>query len=110
MSNVKLSPDGAAAADYAVFADGWLQGGQAWGRPVALLRLPDGSMLLSDDQANVVYRITYDAARANGTAAPAPGGQPAAPPPPAPPASAAAFRAMMPRLSTLLAACLLAVL
>jgi len=44
---------------YEVFAQGWLQGSSAWGRPVDLLQLPDGSMLLSDDRANVIYRISY---------------------------------------------------
>lgn len=44
---------------YEVFADGWLQEGNAWGRPVDLEMLPDGSMLVSDDKAGVVYRITY---------------------------------------------------
>ena len=47
------------AISYDVFADGWLQHGKAWGRPVALLVLPDGSVLLSDDRAGAVYRITY---------------------------------------------------
>jgi len=42
-----------------VFAEGWLQGDKAWGRPVDLLVMPDGSMLLSDDMAGVIYRITY---------------------------------------------------
>jgi hypothetical protein len=42
-----------------VFADGWMQNEQAWGRPVALLVLPDGSLLISDDYASVVYRVTY---------------------------------------------------
>ncbi|OPY30193.1 MAG: Glucose / Sorbosone dehydrogenase [Methanocella sp. PtaU1.Bin125] len=42
-----------------VFAEGWLQGDTAWGRPVDLLQMPDGSMLLSDDKAGVIYRITY---------------------------------------------------
>ena len=32
---------------------------QRWGRPVDLEVLPDGSMLVSDDQAGVIYRITY---------------------------------------------------
>ena len=43
------------------FVSGWLNDAtqQAWGRPVALLQLPDGSMLLSDDYAGVIYRITY---------------------------------------------------
>lgn len=43
-----------------VFAEGWLQGGEAWGRPVDLLVMPDGSMLLSDDKAGVIYRIIYE--------------------------------------------------
>jgi len=44
---------------YQSFASGWLQGEQSWGRPAALLILPDGSMLVSDDQAGVIYRISY---------------------------------------------------
>jgi glucose/arabinose dehydrogenase len=32
---------------------------QAWGRPVGLLQLPDGSLLLSDDGGNRVWRISY---------------------------------------------------
>jgi glucose/arabinose dehydrogenase len=44
---------------YEPFVQGWLQGSrQAWGRPVDLLELPDGSLLVSDDRANVLYRIT----------------------------------------------------
>ena len=42
-----------------VFASGWLRRGRAWGRPVDLMTLPDGSLLLSDDKADVVYRISY---------------------------------------------------
>ena len=30
-----------------------------WGRPVYMLQLPDGSMLLSDEQMGAIYRITY---------------------------------------------------
>ena len=44
---------------YETFIDGWLDGDKAWGRPVDLLELADGSMLLSDDLAGVVYRISY---------------------------------------------------
>ena len=44
-----------------VFAEGWLEGQENWGRPVDLETLADGSLLLSDDQAGVVYRITYSA-------------------------------------------------
>ena len=44
-----------------VFATGWLdeESQKAWGRPVDVLILPDGSMLVSDDTANVIYRISY---------------------------------------------------
>lgn len=51
--------DGDKVVGYEKFADGWLQGRQAWGRPVDLLVLPDGSLLVSDDTASVIYRITY---------------------------------------------------
>jgi glucose/arabinose dehydrogenase len=47
---------------YEPFAEGWLGGAdgrQRWGRPADLEVLPDGSMLVSDDQAGVIYRITY---------------------------------------------------
>jgi glucose/arabinose dehydrogenase len=44
---------------YETFIEGWLEGQSNWGRPVDMLVLPDGSMLLSDDQADVIYRITY---------------------------------------------------
>ncbi|WP_395059805.1 PQQ-dependent sugar dehydrogenase [Polaromonas sp.] len=30
-----------------------------WGRPVYMLQLPDGSLLLSDEQLGAIYRITY---------------------------------------------------
>ncbi len=55
---------------YEPFATGWLQGEQSWGRPVDLLVLPDGSMLVSDDQAGVIYRISYAPAAAGLGAAP----------------------------------------
>ncbi|HXS37489.1 MAG TPA: PQQ-dependent sugar dehydrogenase [Flavipsychrobacter sp.] len=45
---------------YTVFAQGWLQNGKPWGRPVSLLQLKDGSLLVSDDFGNKVYRITYN--------------------------------------------------
>ena len=49
------------AAGYETFASGWLDDGTqtAWGRPVDVLLLADGSMLVSDDVAGVIYRITY---------------------------------------------------
>ncbi len=42
-----------------VFADGWLANGATHGRPVDIAELGDGSLLVSDDFANVVYRISY---------------------------------------------------
>jgi glucose/arabinose dehydrogenase len=45
---------------YGVFAQGWLQGQGVTGRPVDLLVLPDGSMLVSDDHAGKIYRIYYE--------------------------------------------------
>ncbi|HEX7613985.1 MAG TPA: PQQ-dependent sugar dehydrogenase [Thermoanaerobaculia bacterium] len=42
-----------------VFAEGWLQGEKAWGRPVDVLVRPDGSLLVSDDQAGAIYRISF---------------------------------------------------
>lgn len=44
-----------------VFADGWLdpETHQFRGRPVDVAPLPDGSLLVSDDFAGAIYRITY---------------------------------------------------
>lgn len=53
--------DGDEATDYRPFATGWLDGEQAWGRPVDVLQLPDGALLVTDDHAGVIYRITYAA-------------------------------------------------
>jgi glucose/arabinose dehydrogenase len=47
------------AVSYEVFAEGWLQGRRAWGRPVDLLVMPDGALLVSDDSAGAIYRISY---------------------------------------------------
>ena len=55
---------------YEVFAEGWMENERAWGRPVDLLVMPDGSLLISDDQAGVVYRVTYAAPLAIAARAP----------------------------------------
>ena len=47
------------AASYQPFAQGWLQGNDAWGRPVDVIVAPDGALLVSDDRAGIVYRIDY---------------------------------------------------
>ena len=54
--------EGGKATGYETFAEGWLDhdAQEAWGRPVDLLFMPDGSMLLSDDKSGVIYRITYE--------------------------------------------------
>jgi glucose/arabinose dehydrogenase len=55
-----------------VFAEGWLQGvrrssgvrtiGDAWGRPADVLVMPDGALLVSDDEGNAIYRISHGGA------------------------------------------------
>jgi glucose/arabinose dehydrogenase len=49
------------AVSYETFADGWLRNGAAWGRPVDVLVMPDGALLVSDDSAGAVYRISWQA-------------------------------------------------
>ena len=51
--------NGNRAVSYEPFATGWLQGESAWGRPADILELPDGSLLVSDDHAGAIYRITH---------------------------------------------------
>ena len=41
------------------FISGWLSNESAWGRPVSPYIMRDGSMLLSDDKYNVIYRVSY---------------------------------------------------
>jgi glucose/arabinose dehydrogenase len=50
---------GGHAVSYEPFVKGWLRGGTAWGRPVDILVMPDGALLVSDDRAGAVYRIAY---------------------------------------------------
>jgi len=56
---VTLKDDGKTVDKYEEFATGWMENERAWGRPVDLLVMPDGSLLISDDTANAVYRVTY---------------------------------------------------
>ena len=51
--------EGDKAVSYEPFAEGWLQGERAWGRPVDVLVMPDGALLVSDDEAGAIYRISY---------------------------------------------------
>lgn len=55
-----LRLDGNRVISYETFAEGWLQADNtAWGRPVDVLVMPDGALLVSDDGAGVIYRISY---------------------------------------------------
>jgi glucose/arabinose dehydrogenase len=45
------------------FLTGWMLGEdkrEVWGRPVGLLQMPDGSLLVSDDGAGKLWQITYE--------------------------------------------------
>jgi glucose/arabinose dehydrogenase len=52
--------EGNQAVSYEPFAEGWLRDGATLGRPVDLLVMPDGSLLVSDDSAGMIYRIWYE--------------------------------------------------
>ena len=52
-------PENALDIQSEVFAKGWLVDQRATGRPVAFLQMEDGSLLLSDDHAGTIYRISY---------------------------------------------------
>ena len=56
--------DGDRVVGYEPFATGWLgDNGQIAGRPVDVLVMPDGALLVSDDHAGAIYRIAYRASR-----------------------------------------------
>ena len=44
------------------FITGWLDksSDEVWGRPVDIEELPDGSILISDDYADAIYRVSYE--------------------------------------------------
>ena len=44
---------------YEPFAQGWLENEKAWGRPADVQVMPDGALLVSDDLAGAIYRISY---------------------------------------------------
>jgi glucose/arabinose dehydrogenase len=54
--------NGKPVGGYDDFLTGWMldeNSREVWGRPVGLLVLPDGSMLITDDGANKIWRLTY---------------------------------------------------
>lgn len=50
---------GEKAVRYEPFASGWRIGNTAWGRPVDVEEMGDGSLLVSDDQNGMIYRISW---------------------------------------------------
>ncbi len=56
---VSVTVNGGTVEKSEVFAQGWMENEEVWGRPVDLLVLADGSLLISDDTAGAVYRVTY---------------------------------------------------
>jgi glucose/arabinose dehydrogenase len=57
---VPLHQSGHASGEYEDFLTGFvLPDGNVWGRPVGLTEAPDGSLLVSDDGSNSIWRISY---------------------------------------------------
>jgi glucose/arabinose dehydrogenase len=59
---IRFDKDGKPVGGYDDFIKGWMLGEnrpEVWGRPVGLLVLKDGSMLVTDDGANKIWRVTY---------------------------------------------------
>lgn len=55
---VRFDDTGTMVVFHETFVSGWLRNGQAYARPVDVATLPDGSVLISDDQNGAVYRIS----------------------------------------------------
>lgn len=57
---VNVRVNGAKVTGSDVFISGWLRADQSvWGRPADVLPMPDGALLVSDDLAGAIYRITW---------------------------------------------------
>jgi glucose/arabinose dehydrogenase len=57
---VPLHQSGHASGEYEDFVTGFvLPNGDVWGRPVGITTAPDGSLLVSDDGSNSIWRISY---------------------------------------------------
>ncbi|QOF93972.1 hypothetical protein IFJ82_08205 [Novacetimonas hansenii] len=51
---------GGSVGPASVLVDGFQHEETPWGRPADVQPLPDGSVLVSDDLAGAIYRLTYD--------------------------------------------------
>ena len=54
-----ITTDADGNAQHRPFVTGWLKGQKDWGRPNDVLLAPDGSLLISDDKADRIYRVRY---------------------------------------------------
>ncbi len=54
-----IMKNGEPTGEYQDFLVGFVTDGKAWARPASITEAPDGSLLVSDDGANVIYRISY---------------------------------------------------
>ena len=58
--NVRIGEDGKAAVR--PFLTGFQEGGEGykfWGRPAYIAQMPDGALLVSDEQVGAIYRVSY---------------------------------------------------
>jgi glucose/arabinose dehydrogenase len=57
---IRLHQTGHASGEYEDFITGFvLPNGDAWGRPVGVTSAPDGSLLVTDDGSNSIWRVSY---------------------------------------------------
>ena len=56
---VRVKFNGDTPTEVVDFASGWLNNNEVWGRPVDVIVGTDGALYVSDDKANLIYRITY---------------------------------------------------
>ncbi|HZO01516.1 MAG TPA: sorbosone dehydrogenase family protein, partial [Burkholderiales bacterium] len=63
--NVRVGEDGKASSR--PFMSGFQEGGDSykfWGRPAYVAQMPDGALLVSDEQVGAIYRISYERPKA----------------------------------------------
>jgi glucose/arabinose dehydrogenase len=68
--NVRATPDGknvTVTSFMTGFQDPKERGYKFWGRPAYVLQMPDGALLVSDEQLGAIYRVSYAGARSAST-------------------------------------------